>query len=267
MSRDRNEIDRVRTSIASIVYNDCLPTSLTTNSLTEICFQYNNYVKASESSKGGSSQLKQQEALQAIRASIDLINKQSVSSGASHGVLYPKGDSLDDIRDIGETIAVIYAIPYKAAASIDYVGYAYGIAAPKWKSAEPYEFFAPDDYINQCSCVALDLCSQRESRDLLQKMKDCANAFNYFKSIETGEIVGNSVNAQNLMAARVRSMDEEIESIAGVKPEHNGSVMAAQIISSCMKSSFKFSQPSAIEELREEGVFKDTEVLNRAIEM
>lgn len=267
MSRERTEIDRVRTNIASAVYNDCLPTSLTTNSLMEICVQYDNYVNASQKERGGYSESKQEEALKAIKASVNLINKQSLNSGAGHGILYPKGDSLEDMRDIGETIAIIYAIPYKANVEMDYVGYAYGISALKFKCQRPYESFAPDEYINQCSAAILDYGTARESKDIMRKMSACADAFDYFKSIESGEVRGNPLNIQNLMKARVESIDAEIESFAKFKPQHSDNEIAAQLISACMKAGIQFSYPQRIEELRDENIFQNHQALDDMLEI
>lgn len=267
MSRKREDIDRVRAQIASVVYNDGLPTPLVTSSLVEICFQYENYMKASESQAGGSVSIKQTEALKAIRASVDLLNRQNRLSGASYDILFPKDNSLESMRDLGETIAVIYAIPYKAKEQIDYVGYAYGTTLVKMRNDKAYEVYGPDDYINKCSFAILDNANQRESREIIRKMKDCADAFDYYRQIESGEIAGNIQDAQNIMFKRVGYIAEEIESVSGSKPDKHIDTNTAKMVSSCIRSSFKFSDSSVIEEFREEGIFKDTAAMNRMAEL
>lgn len=246
MARDRKTIDIVRNNIASAVYNDCLPTSLTTSSLKDICFQYDNYRKATDE-KGRTGALRQ------MAQSIELINRQSRNSGTSRDILYLKDDSPESVHDLGETIAVIYAIPFKAKSTMDYVGYAHGMAESKRKNPA-YDSFAPDDYLNQCSIAILENGTERDAQDIMQKMGECADSAEYLASIQNGEITGDEQGALNLISSRVKSMDEEIKTICGVKPQHNDNCIVSEVIASSMKECINFSAIGAVDRFREDGM-------------
>lgn len=263
MSKNREEINRVRTSISGVIYNDCLPTALTTNSLKDICFNYDNYLKALHAAAGGQDTEKQKEALEAIRASINLINKQSINSGSAHSVLYPKDDSLEAIRDIGETIAIIYAIPYKANSSIDYVGYAYGATMRKLENQRLYDAYAPDEFMNTCSIAVLENGDKEIAESIMVAMANCAGAVDYLKNVETGVIEGNPQYLRNLVKSKYELLASEVTKLTGHEVETSGDIAEALYTSSCINASLTFCNKDNIEEFREDGVFKD----NRASDM
>lgn len=260
MSRDRQEIDRVRSGIAGVIFNDGLPTGLTTNSLKDICFNYENYLEAE---KRYVTQTDQNAALEAIRASINLINKQNKNSGSAYNIIYPKDDSLEAIKDIAETISIIYAIPYKATSDIDYVGYAYGMITGKMQSQNLYDLYKPDDFINQCSIGILDDGDQKAADAIMKKMANCAGTVDYLKGIENGTIYESPQPAKNLIQSRFNSIAKEVSKLTGIDIKTKYHMEESLYNASCVNACLTFCNRHNIEEYRADGIFKD----NRAADM
>lgn len=263
MSKNRQEIDRIRSSIAGVIYNDCLPTGLTTNSLKDICFNYENYLKAEKAAKSGITLERQHEALEAIRASVNLINKQSINSGSTYTILHPVDDSLEAMKDIGETISIIYAIPYKANADIDYVGYAYGMTMRKLENQRLYDLYKPDDFINQCSIGILENGDKVAADSVMKEMANCAGAVEYLKNVETGVMEGYVPYLRNLVKSKFISLADETSKLTGIDIKTKYEIDEALYSASCVNASLTFCNKNNIEEFREDGIFKD----NRASDM
>lgn len=266
MSKLRHEIDKVRMNISSIIYNDCLPTALTTNSLRDICFYYDNYLTASHVTNKTIRSGKQAEALDSIKNSIDMINRQSINSGAGHGILYPKDESLESIRDIGETIAIIYAIPYKAASSIDYVGYAYGETLRKLESPRLYDIYKPDEFMNKCSIAMLERnVDKTAAESIMQEMSKCAGAVDYLKQVENGDINENIQSARNIVKSKFRLLTSEALKLTDADVHVSDDVAEALYTASCINASLTFCNKNNIEQLRDDGVFKDSRAADMTI--
>lgn len=256
MSVSNEDIESVRGSIASLAYNDCLPTALSTNVLHEICHQYDNYKNAREEKK---------DIIDAMRMNIELLNRQSVATGIGNKVLYPKSNNDEDIVKLSETVATIYAIPYKANLEIDYVGYAYGTIAQKIKSMDIYKTYRPDAYMNQCNRVILEKGNEEDAKNMYNLMIDTVKSFKAFMSIKTGESTGSEEQAREMLKARISYVDRCIENLGG-EPEPIQSKMHAKTIAACMNSDYEFSKKDAIENMRSEGIFRDTEKLMECVE-
>ena len=251
------DIESIRGSIASIVYNDCLPTSLVTNNLKEICNQYDIFQSAL-------SEDKRNDAMKAMHMNIDLINRQHTATGASGNIFYTRNEPDAPLR-IAKSIATIYAVPYKADLEIDYVGYAYGTVAQKIKNNSMYGTYRPDAYMNQCNRTILENGNKSDARNMHQLTMSTINAFKSFIAIRSGEIHGNAEDASELIKSRLAVMDQFIESMGG-KPEPIQSKLQARTIAACMSSDYEFAKKTAVEEMRDYRLFKDTSRLLDSIE-
>jgi hypothetical protein len=255
MNIDTYEIERVRNNIAGVIYNDCLPTGLVTNTLKDICFHYDNYRKAKDTDKRAQS-------IEAIRAGIDMINLQNINSGAKYNVLYPTDNSDASIVRMGNAIATIYAIPYQSNTNIDYVGYAYGMVMQKQKNNKAYDRYRPNEFINQCSSISLEH-DNSIAKSIMTTMVNCAGAVNYLKKVESGELTGTISGLQNLVKSKFDLIASEIEALTGHKVNADYNMAESLYISSCINASMTFGNRDNIDKFREDGIFKD----NRAYDM
>lgn len=250
MSKERKEIDRVRNCIAGAIYNDSLPTNLVTNVLMDICFMYDIYRKAQDDNA-------KQQALEGIKADVDMINSQNFKTGASCNIIYPKDDSLDGMRDIGETIMMIYAIPYLAGLNMDYVGYAYGVVMRKMENNRLYDSYRPDEFLNQCSEVVLHCTDETIAESVMVAFENSAGALNYLMDVEAGKTEGDPVGVRNLVLRRFETIASEVEAMTGEHINTRNDVAEALYITSCINASIAFGNKEHLEKYREMGIFKD----------
>lgn len=253
-----SEIEKVRNCIAGVIYNDGLPTNLVTNSLQDICFQYDNYRKAKD-------EYTREQALEGIKAGVDMINLQNINSGASYKILHLKDESEQSIADMGEAIATIYAIPYQANLNIDYVGYAYGIVMRAAENRRLYESYQPEKFINQCSKAVLDCSDSTVAESVMVAFENCAGAVNYLKSVEIGEINGDPVGVRNLVLHKFETIASEVEAMTGEHIDTKNDMAEALYIASCINASIAFGNKDNIEQFREDGIFKDSRACDMTI--
>lgn len=253
-----SEIEKVRNCIAGVIYNDCLPTNLVTNSLQDICFQYDNYRKSNDRNT-------KMQAIEGIKAGIDMINLQNINSGASYKILHLKDESEESIAEMGKAIATIYAIPYQANLNVDYVGYAYGIVMRAAENKRLYESYQPEKFINQCSEAVLNCDDSTVAESVMVAFSNCAGAVNYLKSVEVGEIEGDPVGVRNLVLRKFETIASEVEAMTGEHIDTRNDVAEALYIASCINASIAFGDKENIEQFREDGIFKDSRAYDMTI--
>jgi len=206
------------------------------------------------------------DAIKAIKLNIDSINKQSLATGVGHGVLFPENDSLECAKDMGETIALLYTIPYKANVPMDYVGYAYGTVAFEQRGKQSFDVYKPDVYMNQCNEAVLDNGSTEDAKNIWKLMNDSIMAFSHLKRLESGAARGDKDEAKAMITVRVNYVDRCVSRL-GVTPQRMIGNESSEIITACAVSNSKFAKQSAVEDLRCDGIFRDTNAVNNMIEL
>lgn len=241
MSQNRDKIRAVKTKIANSVYNDCLPTRLTTGALKEICFQYDKYMNTElENEKS--------DILKCIKNSIDLINRQSVSTGQGKNILDVEND-LEAIRDMGETIAIIYALPYRTNADIDYVGYAYGDIYMQKANNIACNLYSPDDYINKCSTAVLYGNDTTDAQRVWELLMDSLRSYEQYEMFIRGEASGDVGIPLRTMHTKIQHVTDYVNNL-GANIHNDVSESFAQTIAQYIHADCKYAKATEIEKIR-----------------
>lgn len=244
MSKERNEIGKVRNNIASIIHNDCLPTELVTNTLKEICFQYDKFISADR-------EFQRQDALKAIKLNMEFINKHSLSTGMSHKI-FQLDNSLERVQDLGETVAIIYALPYKSGANVDYVGYAYGTIKFEMDEQRWYGSYMPDEYLNKCNQAVMQLTERNDAIKIWNMFASGIVIAERLRGLEMGTMKGDINETMLALTIKITDIDNEMEKL-GVSIEHRKGVSHAEFVMNCMASNLKYAKRDAIENVRSNG--------------